>query len=145
MWYHYYCNFRQNTDLFNFIVYELKRMLPNIHISEQQQNLSYLNSTTKHLAYLVTQPSPFAMHILYLCRCLVWWEKHTHIITSKWFRFIIAKIYNILRYVIPHIYVMCNLRIKEKTNLILGFSSPLKTSKSNNIDYLLKILHVYYE
>ena len=27
-------------------------------------------------------------------------EKHTHMITSKWFRFIIAEIYNILRYVI---------------------------------------------
>ena len=68
----------------------------------------------------------------------------------KWFRFIIAKIYNILRYVIPRILRhMCNLHIKEteisqkrskriknwkitysvilsvlsnKTNLILGFS-----------------------
>ena len=74
----------------------------------------------------------------------------------KWFRFIIAKIYNILRYVIPRILRhMCNLHIKEteisqkrskgiknwkitysvilstcilsnKTKLILGFSSPLK-------------------
>ena len=35
------------------------------------------------------------------CTCLVLWEKHTHMITSKWFRFTIAKIYNILRYVIP--------------------------------------------
>ena len=89
------------------------------------------------------------------CTCLVSWEKHTHMITSKWFRFIIAKIYNILRYVIPHVLRhMCNLHIKEteicqkrrkgiknwkitysvilsvlsnKTNLILGFSSPLRT------------------
>ena len=73
--------------------------------------------------------------------------------TLKWFRFIIAKIYNILRYVIVHILRhMCNLHIKEteisrkrsngiknwkitysvilsvlsnKTNLILGWSSPL--------------------
>ena len=54
----------------------------------------------------------------------------------KWFRFIIAKIYNILRYVIPLILRhMCNLHTKEtvilsvlsnKTNLILGFSSLLK-------------------
>ena len=71
----------------------------------------------------------------------------------KWFRFIIAKIYNILRYVIDHKQRhMYNLHIKEtkisqkqskgiknwkitysvilsvlsnKTNLILGFSSPL--------------------
>ena len=74
-------------------------------------------------------------------------------ITSKWFRFIIANIYNILQYVIARILRhMCNLHIKEteisqkrskgiknwkitysvilsvlssKTNLILGFSSPL--------------------
>ena len=87
------------------------------------------------------------------CTCLVSWEKHTHMITSKWFRFIIAKIYNILRYVIDHkLRHMCNLYIKEteisqkrskgiknwkitysvilsvlsnKTSLILGFSSPL--------------------
>ena len=71
----------------------------------------------------------------------------------KWFRFIIAKIYNIFRYVIPHkLRHMSNLHIKEteisqkrskgiknwkitysvilsvlsnKTNLTLGFSSPL--------------------
>ena len=42
------------------------------------------------------------------------WEKHTHMITSKWFRFIIAKIYNILGYVIPHkLRHVCNLHIKE--------------------------------
>ena len=86
-------------------------------------------------------------------KCLLSWAKHTHMITSKWFRFIIAKIYNILRYVIARILRhMCNLHIKEteisqkrskgiknwkitysvilsvlsnKTNLILGFSSPL--------------------
>ena len=98
--------------------------------------------------------------MLYLCyykmkslqNVHVWWEKHTYMITSKWFRFIIVKIYHILRYVIPLIRHMCNLRIKEteisqkrskgiknwkitysviltvlsnKTNLILGFSSPL--------------------
>ena len=74
---------------------------------------------------------------------------------QKWFRFIITKIYNILRYVIACIlrHIMCNLHIKEteisqirskeiknwkitysvilsvlsnKTNWILGFSSPLK-------------------
>ena len=84
-----------------------------------------------------------------LCR-----GRNTHMITSRWFRFIIAKIYNILRYVIPHIVrYMCNLNIKEteicqkrskgiknwkitysvilnflsnKGNLILGFSSTLK-------------------
>ena len=83
-------------------------------------------------------------------------EKHTHMITSKWFRSIIANIYNILRYVIPHVLRhMCNLHIKgtkisqkrtkgikhwkitysvilsvlsNKTNLILGFSSPLKVN-----------------
>ena len=72
----------------------------------------------------------------------------------KWFRFIIAKIYNILRHVIDHkLRHMRNLHIKEieisqkrskgiknwkitysvilsvlsnKTNSILGFSSPLK-------------------
>ena len=89
------------------------------------------------------------------------WEKYTHMITSKLFRFIIAKIYNILRYVIPHILRhMCNLHIKEteisqkrskgiknwkitysvilnflssKTNLILGFSSPLsKQARASN-------------
>ena len=76
----------------------------------------------------------------------------------KWFRFIIAKIYNILWYVIARILRhMCNLHIKEteisqkrskgiknwkitysvilsvlsnKTNLILGFSSPLKGSSA---------------
>ena len=81
------------------------------------------------------------------------WEKHTHVINSKWFRFIIAKIYNILRYVIPRMLRhMGNLHIIEteisqkrskgiknwkitysvilsvlpnKTNLILGFSSSL--------------------
>ena len=85
---------------------------------------------------------------------LVLWEKHTHMITSKWFRFIIAKIYNILRYVIPHILRHTCMCIKEtkisqkrskgiknwkityavilsvlssKTNLILGFSSPWNT------------------
>ena len=66
----------------------------------------------------------------------------------KWFRFIIAKIYNILRYTIRRIiHHMCNLHLKEteisqkrskgiknwkitysvlsnKTSLILGFSSP---------------------
>ena len=41
-------------------------------------------------------------------------EKHTHMITSKRFRFIIAKIYNILRKVIPlKLRHMCNLHIKE--------------------------------
>ena len=77
--------------------------------------------------------------------------KHTHIIILKWFRFIIAKICNIFRYVIASLH-MCNLHIKEteisqkrskgiknwkitysvilnvlsnKTNLILGFTSPL--------------------
>ena len=87
------------------------------------------------------------------CTGLASWEKHTHMIISKWFRFIIAKIYNILRYAIPHVLRhMCNLHIKEtkisqkqskgiknwkitysvilsilsnKTNLILGYSSPL--------------------
>ena len=29
------------------------------------------------------------------CTCLVAWEKHTHMITSKWFRFIIAKKYTL--------------------------------------------------
>ena len=81
-------------------------------------------------------------------------ETHAHDYTSKWFRFRIAKIYNILRYVIARILRhMCNLHIKEteiskkrskgikswkltysvilsvlsnKTNLILGFSSPFK-------------------
>ena len=71
----------------------------------------------------------------------------------KWFPFMIAKIYNILRYVIPHVLrqYMCNLHIKEteishiknwkitysvilsvlsnKTNLILVFSSPLIWSR----------------
>ena len=86
------------------------------------------------------------------------WEKHTHMITSKWFRFIIAKIYKILRYVIVRILRhMCNLHIKKiyqkrskgiknwkitysvilsvlsnKTNLILGYSSPL--TSCNSID-----------
>ena len=72
-----------------------------------------------------------------------------------WFRFIIAKIYNILRYVIASLH-MCNLHIKEteisekrskgiknwkityfvilnvlsnKTNLILGFTSPLRLNR----------------
>ena len=82
-------------------------------------------------------------------------RRNTHMITLKWFRFIIAKIYNILQYVIaPILCHMCNLHMKEteisqkrskgkiknwkitysvilsvlsnKTNLILGFSSPLK-------------------
>ena len=87
------------------------------------------------------------------CTCLVSWEKHTHMTTLKWFRFIIAKIYNILRYVIDHkLRHMYYLHIKEteisqkrskgiktwkitysvifnvlsnKANLILGYSSPL--------------------
>ena len=81
-------------------------------------------------------------------------------ITSKRFRFIIAKIYNILRWVIPYkLRHMCNLHIKEteisqkrskgiknwkitysvilsvllnKTNLILGFSSPLMYQLKTN-------------
>ena len=85
-------------------------------------------------------------------------------ITSKWFRFIIAKIYNILRYVIARtLRHMCNLHIKEteisqrrskriknwkiaysvilsvlsnKTNLILGFSSPLNEWKMVSICFL---------
>ena len=76
----------------------------------------------------------------------------------KWFRFIIAKIYNILRYVIDHkLRHMCNFHIKEteisqkrskgiknwkitysfissvlsnKTNLILGGALPLTGVKS---------------
>ena len=82
-----------------------------------------------------------------------------HMITSKWFHFIMAKIYYILRYVILHVHVlrhMCNLHTKEteisqkrskgiknwkitysvilsvlsnKTNLILVFSSPLIWSR----------------
>ena len=78
------------------------------------------------------------------------WEKHAHDYFEVILFSIIAKIYNILRYVIPQ--HMCNLHIKEteisqkrskgiknwkitysvivsvlsnKTNLILGFSSPL--------------------
>ena len=40
--------------------------------------------------------------------------RNTHMITSKLFRFIIAKIYNILQYVFPLILRhMCNLHIKE--------------------------------
>ena len=90
------------------------------------------------------------------CTGLASWEKHTHMIISKWFRFIIAKIYNILRYAIARILRnMCNLYIKEteisqkrskgiknwkitysvilsvsnKTNLILGFSALLKDAQ----------------
>ena len=83
-----------------------------------------------------------------------------NIYISKWFRFITAKTYNILQYVIPHILRhMCNLHIKgteisqkrskgiknwkitysvilsvlsNKTNLILGFSSPLTSIFSLN-------------
>ena len=39
------------------------------------------------------------------CTSLVWWEKHTHMIILKWFRFIIAKIYNIHRYVITSLHM----------------------------------------
>ena len=73
-------------------------------------------------------------------------------ITSKWFRFIIAKIYNILRYVIPLILRhMCNLHTKEtvilsvlsnKTNLILGFSSPLNTHFESSTCSLLLWRHL---
>ena len=106
-------------------------------------------------------------NVIYLCyyktKCtrLVSWEKHTHMIISKWFRFITAKIYNILRYVIDHkLRHMCNLHIKEteisrkrskgiknwkitysvslsvlsnKTNLILGFSSPSTTLRKRPV------------
>ena len=70
--------------------------------------------------------------------CKVPWEKHMHMITSKWFRFIIAKIYNILRYVIARTqkwskgiknwkitYSVILSVLSNKTNLILGYSSPL--------------------
>ena len=93
------------------------------------------------------------------CTCLVLWEEHMHMITSKWFCFITAKIHVLYTVYItlsdmsfPMYYIMCNLHIKEtelsqklskgiknwkitysvilsvlsnKTNLILGFSSPL--------------------
>ena len=98
---------------------------------------------------------------------MVSWEKHTHMITSKWFIFIIAKIYNILQYVIPHVLRhMCNLHIKETeisqkrrkgiknwnitysvilsvlsnmSNLILGFSSLLRgcSYESGQKDHLI--------
>ena len=83
----------------------------------------------------------------------VFLPRHQKMYILKWFCFIIANIYNILRYVIARILRhMCNLHIKEteisqkrskgiinwkitysvilsvlsnKTNLILGFSSPL--------------------
>ena len=62
-------------------------------------------------------------------------------ITSKWFRFIIAKIYNILRYVIPH--KLRHMFIKEteisqkgskgiknwKINLLCYFKCSLKQNK----------------
>ena len=89
----------------------------------------------------------------------------------KWFRFIIAaKIYNILRYVLDHkLRHMFNLHIKEteisqkrskgikiwkitysvilsdlsnKTNLILGFSSPLRiVNHSGHLHYIYIFLH----
>ena len=100
---------------------------------------------------------------IFPCVCTVIDHRSNHVRVSpttpnmyilKCFRFIITKIYNILRYVIARILRhMCNLHIKEteisqkrskgiknwkitysvilsvlssKTNLILGFSSPLK-------------------
>ena len=46
------------------------------------------------------------------------WEKHTHMITSKWFRFIIVKIYNILCYVIARLLRhMCNLHNQRNWNI----------------------------
>ena len=55
---------------------------------------------------------------------LVSWEKHAHMITSKWFRFIIARIYNILRYVIARILRhMCNLHIKGNIIWEFGLNS----------------------
>ena len=53
-------------------------------------------------------------------------------ITSKWFRFIIAKICNILRYVIPRILRhMCNLHIKE-TEISQKRSKGIKNWKTRN-------------
>ena len=65
----------------------------------------------------------------------------------KWFNLIKVKIYNILRYVIAHkLRHMCNLHIKaketeisqkrvlsNKTNLILGYSSPLNNQYVNKL------------
>ena len=90
----------------------------------------------------------------------------------KWFRFIIAKIYNILQYVIPHkLRHMCNLHIKEseipqkrskgiknwkitysvilsvlsyKTNLILGFSSSLKIIHFMTIGFMYVSFHCFF-
>ena len=43
------------------------------------------------------------------------WENYTYMITSKWFRFIVANIYKIHRYVIAHIlYVICVICISKK-------------------------------
>ena len=59
----------------------------------------------------------------------------------KWFRFIMAKIYNILRYVIARILRhMCNLHMKE-TEISQKRSKGIKNWKTNySVQYILSVL-----
>ena len=87
-------------------------------------------------------------NVIYLCYYKTKSLRSNHVRVSpttpnmyilKWFRFIIAKIYNILRYVIARTqkwskgiknwkitYSVILSVLSNKTNLILGYSSPLK-------------------
>ena len=108
----------------------------------------YGDDISENVIYLCYYKTKSLQNVHVWCR-----GGNTHMIILKWFRCIIAKIYNILQYVIVRILRhMCNLHIKEteisqkrskgiknwkitysvllsvlsnKTNLILRFSSPL--------------------
>ena len=53
MLYHHYCNFRHNTDLFDFFVYVLKVVTQYSYFNDQ--NIFTKTFTAKNLAYS-TQP-----------------------------------------------------------------------------------------
>ena len=79
----------------------------------------FSEKTDKTLSIFMEYVSGVSLIFYYKTKSLqnvhVWCRgRNTHMITSKWFRFIIAKIYNILRYVIARLLRhICNLHIKR--------------------------------
>ena len=73
------------------------------------RSLCMMNDISENVIYLCHYKIKWNHFKIYMS-----WANHTHTITSKWFRFITVKIYNILLYVIDHkLRHMCNLHIKE--------------------------------
>ena len=127
------------------LIWSRKRLLGNISIWQGHLNcilafLTIFNWDRDHITwsdsyYLVSLKENWNQVVLFerkshfevSCACVSPTTPNMYIL--KWFRFIIAKIYNILRYVIPRIYVICVICISKKLKYLKNEARESKTER----------------